>query len=141
MSSSSDFYILGMNIGADQRDYTFLHHTIPTSRNDTVGSLADEYQKNIEQMEGLPPESNELDRLAQKKQAIEEKLFYLLEQERSPQFDPQNPLIAELVFNKGLDILEARINNPKFEELIKNHEPKLHAALKKRVKNRGSQTI
>ncbi|EFB40767.1 MULTISPECIES: hypothetical protein [Parachlamydia] len=93
MSSSSDFYILGMNIGADQRDYTFLHHTIPTSRNDTVGSLADEYQKNIEQMEGLPPESNELDRLAQKNKPLKKNFFIFLSKKEVHSLTHKIPLL------------------------------------------------
>lgn len=86
MSSSSDFYILGMNIGADQRDYTFLHHTIPTSRNDTVGSLADEYQKNI-------PESNELDRLAQKNKPLKKNFFIFLSKKEVHSLTHKIPLL------------------------------------------------
>lgn len=125
--SSRGFNLLGMNIGANERDYTLLHEQVKVEDSDTVNSLLNQYHE----------------AKAEEKGPIEEKLFHILQDHRRPvEIDPQNDELAGLIIEKGLDILEVRIEDPAFKELINAHTDMLGAFLAERIKdNEGAKQL
>lgn len=109
ISGGNSFYVLGMNIGANERDYQLLLPHVGAEINPNT-SLSDL----LIDLERAAPEN---------RAPLIEKIFFILENSQKPlSIDAKNPLLATLIFEQGLDILDKEIKNPQFNQIITNNE-------------------
>ncbi len=147
-----DFYLLGINVGADERDYKLLLGEGFSNPQGTIKSLMDEYrqarasvgmkEKDEDRGEGKEEEESEIDqsyRCWENNRQIEERIFSFLLDDNG-EIDLQDKDLADLIFQKGLDILEnalagkrETVTKKQFNELIANHSPKLLNLLSNRI--------
>lgn len=147
-----DFYLLGINIGADERDYKLLLGEGFSHPQGTIKSLMDEYrqarasvgmkEKDEDRGEGKEEEESEINhsyRCWENNRQTEERIFSFLLDDNG-EIDPQDADLADLIFQKGLDILEnalaskgKTLTKKQFNELIANHSSKLLNLLSKRI--------
>lgn len=161
------FTMLGMNVGANQADYTMLlpfkkHNTgIDIDKNtitpemrkdmnernliasdDVVKDLISQYKAITE--ENLPRNltQDELNNykydLRVRKGEIEEHLFHCLKTVKNMELN--DATLITLIFEKGMDILEERSNDPSFQELLRNNSAEFSTLLGNRINDRrGAQ--
>ncbi len=133
------FTMLGMNLGANFGDYSLLHEKPHLQDDETLESLLQQYNAadpnqmayyddktgnwmSDEKQLKLPNQNQNPSRAL--KGVLEEKIFFLLENERkinlnnSQDSKALKETIANLLFDKGLDILESRFEQPFFKDLI-----------------------
>lgn len=144
-SSSTGFNMLGMNIGGTESDYRMLHKRVRLYEGETFEDVLSEYERltglidNFEEEAGLEP----LLELKRDREPVEERLFYLLSNQRNPiHIDSHDEVLANLLFTKGWDILEQQIEKPLFQELINQNSGMLCDRLSERVKDKqGAEQI
>lgn len=150
VTGSNGFNILGMNIGRDQKDYTMLHDRVQVNLGETFNDILDEYKKQTAQIDAFSEtienqseadESvlEELLEMKRERAPVEERLFYLLGQFNNanpPNFDPDDKVLADLLFKKGLDFVDFGLNHEAYQQLIARNIGDLSKQLGGSVKDR-----
>ena len=111
------FTILGMNVGDSAVDYSLLLNSTPLNPEKKLLDLMEDYN------------------LSKEKDAIIEEIFNYLSLPGPVDIDPNDLNLAELLFNQGWDILENRLKDPGFKELINNHQNHFIKVLQERIKD------